>query len=47
LVDFISWAITQGQQFASELSYVPLPAEVVKLNQDTLKSLTFQGKPLL
>src|ERR687892_354323 len=25
LVDFIQWAITDGQQFASELSYVPLP----------------------
>jgi phosphate transport system substrate-binding protein len=46
LVDFISWAITDGQQSADDLSYVPLPAEVVKLNQETLKSLTFQGKPL-
>jgi phosphate transport system substrate-binding protein len=47
LVDFISWAITQGQQSASALSYVPLPEQVVKLNQETLKSLTFQGKPLI
>jgi phosphate transport system substrate-binding protein len=47
LVDFISWAITDGQQFADDLSYVPLPDEVVKLNQETLKSLTFQGKPLM
>ena len=46
LVDFMSWAITEGQQSADDLSYVPLPAEVVKLNQETLKSLTFQGKPL-
>ena len=46
LVDFMSWAITDGQQSADDLSYVPLPAEVVKLNQETLKSLTFQGKPL-
>ncbi len=47
LVDFMSWAITDGQQSADDLSYVPLPAEVVKLNQETLKSLTFQGKPLI
>lgn len=47
LVDFISWAITKGQQSASSLSYVPLPEQVVKLNQETLKSLTFQGKPLI
>ena len=46
LVDFMSWAITEGQQSADDLSYVPLPAEIVKLNQETLKSLTFQGKPL-
>ncbi|HEX7209064.1 MAG TPA: phosphate ABC transporter substrate-binding protein PstS [Nitrososphaeraceae archaeon] len=46
LVDFMSWAITEGQQSADDLAYVPLPAEIVKLNQETLKSLTFQGKPL-
>lgn len=46
LVDFISWAITDGQKLASNLGYVPLPDQVVKLNQDTIKSLTFNGKPL-
>src|SRR5919106_700175 len=47
LVDFISWAITTGQQSAGALGYVPLPDQVVKLNPDTLKSLTFQGNPLM
>ena len=47
LVDFISWAITAGQQSAGALGYVPLPDQVVKLNQDTLNSLTFQGNPLM
>jgi phosphate transport system permease protein/phosphate transport system substrate-binding protein len=46
LADFISWALTDGQKFASVLSYVPLPDEVVKLDQDTLKSLTFKGQPV-
>jgi phosphate transport system permease protein/phosphate transport system substrate-binding protein len=46
LVDFISWAITDGQKFASKLGYVPLPPVVVKHDQDTLKSLTFKGSPL-
>jgi len=46
LVDFISWAITDGQKSAAQLGYVPLPAVVVKHNQDTLKSLTFIGTPL-
>ena len=47
LVDFISWAITDGQKKGESLNYVPLPDNVVKLDQDTLKSLTFKGKPLL
>ena len=47
LVDFISWAITDGQKTGESLNYVPLPDNVVKLDQDTLKSLTFKGKPLL
>jgi len=46
LVDFISWAITEGQKLATNLHYVPLPAVVVKQNLDTLKSLTFKGTPL-
>jgi len=46
LVDFINWAITDGQQFASELGYVPLPDQVVQLNQETLRGLTFNGAPL-
>ena len=47
LVDFVEWAITEGQQFASELSYVPLPDAVVQHNMQTLGSLTFQGQPLM
>jgi phosphate transport system permease protein/phosphate transport system substrate-binding protein len=46
LVDFISWAITDGQKAAENLDYVPLPDGVVKLNQDTIKSLTFKGQPI-
>jgi phosphate transport system permease protein/phosphate transport system substrate-binding protein len=46
VVDFISWAITDGQKTAEGLNYVPLPDGVVKLDQDTLKSLTFKGQPI-
>jgi phosphate transport system substrate-binding protein len=46
LVDFISWAIIDGQKLASNLHYVPLPAVVVKHDRDILKSLTFKGTPL-
>jgi phosphate transport system permease protein len=47
LVDFVSWAITDGQQFADDLGYVALPDDVVILNQDTLGSLTYKGQPVL
>jgi phosphate transport system substrate-binding protein len=47
LAQFVNWAITDGQQFASALYYVPLPDSVVQHNQQTLKSLTFNGQPVL
>jgi phosphate ABC transporter phosphate-binding protein/phosphate ABC transporter permease protein PstC len=47
LVDFISWAITDGQQFADDLGYVALPNDIVILNQDTLSSLTYKSQPVL
>jgi len=31
MVDFLKWALTDGQRFASQLGYAPLPADVVKL----------------
>jgi phosphate ABC transporter phosphate-binding protein/phosphate ABC transporter permease protein PstC/phosphate ABC transporter permease subunit PstA len=46
MFEFISWAITDGQRFSDELGFVPLPEDVVKLNQQTLDTLTFQGQPL-
>jgi phosphate transport system substrate-binding protein len=46
LVGFLSWAITDGQQFARGIGYVPLPESVIQLNQKTISSLTFEGQPL-
>jgi phosphate transport system substrate-binding protein len=31
MVDFMKWALSDGQKFAAGLGYAPLPAEVVKL----------------
>jgi phosphate transport system substrate-binding protein len=31
MVDFVKWALADGQKFAAGLGYAPLPAEVVKL----------------
>jgi phosphate transport system permease protein/phosphate transport system substrate-binding protein len=46
LAQFVNWAITDGQQFASPLHYVPLPESVVQHNQQTLRSMTFNGQPV-
>jgi phosphate transport system substrate-binding protein len=46
IAQFVNWAITDGQQFASPLHYVPLPDSVVQHNQQTLRSLTFNGQPV-
>jgi len=47
LLDFIAWAVSpEGQVFAEELSYVPLPHEVYELNLETLKGLTYNGEPV-
>jgi len=31
MVDFVKWALTDGQKFARDLGYAPLPANVVKM----------------
>lgn len=47
LVDFLNWAIHDGQREASPLLYAPLPAAVVALNDQALGTVTSAGKPLL
>jgi len=46
LVDFLWWALHDGEAFARDLLYAPLPAEVVRKAEAKIKSITFQGKPL-
>jgi phosphate transport system substrate-binding protein len=46
LVDFLWWAIHDGEQMAKDLLYAPLPAEVVKKAEAKINSITNQGKPL-
>jgi phosphate transport system substrate-binding protein len=36
MVDFMKWALTDGQKFAAPLGYAPLPEEVVKLEMAAL-----------
>lgn len=39
LVDFLRWAITEGQQAAGALDYAPLPDDVVALIQERLNTV--------
>jgi phosphate transport system substrate-binding protein len=47
MVKFLWWASHEGQKYAADLLYAPLPAEVVKQIEAKVKEITFQGKPLL
>jgi phosphate transport system substrate-binding protein len=39
MVDFLKWALTDGQKLASELGYAPLPPEVVTRETETLEKI--------
>src|SRR5437899_3715336 len=39
MVDFLRWALSDGQRFAGELGYAPLPQSVVKLEMEALKKV--------
>ena len=47
LVEFIWWAVHDGQRFAMPLDYAPLPQAVVKKVEAKLKTLTAKGQPVL
>ncbi len=39
MVDFVKWALTDGQKFAKDLGYAPLPEAVVQLEMEALKKI--------
>ena len=39
MVDFVKWALTDGQKFAGSLGYAPLPEAVVKLEMAALQKV--------
>jgi len=39
MVDFMKWALTDGQKYCAELGYSPLPKEVVALEMEALKRI--------
>ena len=41
IVEFLSWAVHNGQQYTKELLYAPLPASVVQKIDERLKEVTY------
>jgi phosphate transport system substrate-binding protein len=41
-VDFMNWMLVDGQKFAPDLGYAPLPAPVVALEKEALKRIKLQ-----
>ena len=39
MVDFMKWALTDGQKYCAELGYAPLPREVVALELEAIKRI--------
>jgi len=46
VIDFLWWGIHDGESFAKDLQYAPLPAEIVKRAELRINSITAGGKPL-
>ena len=44
---FLWWMSHEGQTYADELLYAPLPQSVVKQVEAKIKEITYQGKPLM
>ncbi|HET6438669.1 MAG TPA: hypothetical protein VFG59_11440, partial [Anaeromyxobacter sp.] len=46
VVEFLWWAVHDGQKFAEPLDYAPLPSAVVEKVSAKLRQLKVQGKPV-
>ena len=46
LVKFLWWMSHEGQKYADDLLYAPLPPPVVKQIEARIRQITYQGKPL-
>lgn len=47
LAEFLWWTVHDGQKYSADLDYVPLPENIVKHNEETIKMISFNGKKLL
>jgi phosphate transport system substrate-binding protein len=42
MVDFMKWALTEGQKFAGDMGYAPIPKNVVDMEMKTLATIKVQ-----
>jgi hypothetical protein len=42
MVDFMKWALSDGQKFAKELGYAPLPEPIVAMELKALQKIKVQ-----
>jgi phosphate transport system substrate-binding protein len=47
LVNLLYWVTHEGQKYAEELQYVPLPGAAVIQAEADLRKITWRGAPLL
>jgi phosphate transport system substrate-binding protein len=47
IVKFLWWMSHEGQRFAADLLYAPLPAPVVRRIEARIKEISYQGRPLM
>jgi len=47
LVNFVKWAVTEGQQYSAALDYAPLPKNIQKLDVEKLKTVQYNGESIL
>jgi phosphate transport system substrate-binding protein len=47
LANFLWWTVHDGQQYAEPLQYSKLPAAAVTADENIIKSMTYDGKPIL
>jgi phosphate ABC transporter phosphate-binding protein len=47
VVNFISWVVNYGQSFGPSLGYAPLPANIVAVDNITLKIVNYNGTAIL
>jgi phosphate transport system substrate-binding protein len=46
LTNFLWWVVNSGQQAGASIGYIPLPANVVSIDNTSIKSITYNGSPI-